>query len=66
MATVIVRSDIDPKIEIRISEFSENEWGGKCPRCRALVTASTTVTGGLVGRAVGVAVAIRHLDANCG
>lgn len=66
MATVIVQSDIDPQLQIRIGRIDALEWGGKCPKCRNTVSVTTAHPAALLGRDLAVDRVIRHLDQGCG
>lgn len=62
MATVIVASDIDPTLQIRITRLGALEWGGKCPGCRNTVSVLTTYPAEFLGRGLAIQAAVSHLD----
>lgn len=64
MALVIVQSDQDPRLQIRITRDQlDGLWGGTCPKCRRRV--ASFVTTDLLGRDLATDSAVRHLDAEC-
>lgn len=64
MATVIVASDIDPTLQIRVVRGrGDNLWGGTCPKCRQRI--ATTIPSETLGRDIATEMIMRHLDQGC-
>lgn len=64
MALVIVQSDQDPRLQIRVARNPQDKlWGGTCPKCRERI--ATHIPSETLGRDLATELAMKHLDAGC-